>query len=92
MEQNNRTENASDILLKSRKAVFLDGVTDILSFDEQELLVRTSLGKLSVEGNGLHITSLSLENGKLNVEGEIDALTYLSDGEKKKAGLFRRKG
>ena len=81
----------SRIELKDRKELFLDGVADILSFDENAVFLRTVTGDLSVEGEGLHINDLSLEKGTLAISGKIDGLFYLPETQKKKNGLFGRR-
>lgn len=84
-------QRPSKITLVSRKELTLEGVTDILFFDDAQLTVDTSQGILTVEGADLHIVELSLDNGTLLVSGTVDALCYTSDKEKKKRSLFGRK-
>ena len=86
-------ENKKDSLvtLCSRAAISIDGVTDILSFDERELLVETVLGRLSIEGEGLHVTVLSVEEGRVALNGRIDGVNYLTDREKKSGRRFGKR-
>ena len=43
----------------------------------------TSLGLLTVEGEGLHVEKLSLDMGELSLEGSIQSLCYSHDRQKK---------
>ena len=43
----------------------------------------TSLGLLTVEGEGLHVEKLSLDVGELTLEGTVDSLQYSRGGQKK---------
>ena len=60
----------------------------ILRFDEGVVVLETTLGTLSVEGDGLHVTKLLLDCGEVAIEGRIAALLY-GDGGEKKRGFFR---
>ena len=64
---------------------------DILGFEDTNLLVRTELGDLNIDGNDLRVKELSLESGRLLLQGKIDGIYYISSSEKKKGGLFGRK-
>ena len=44
--------------------------------DEQTIVAVTDLGELTIRGEKLHITRLSLEIGELQIEGNIAALSY----------------
>ncbi len=92
MDMNN--EQGSErglIILKARKELEIDGVEDIFSFDETNLYIKTVLGNLNVDGEGLHIHQLSVEEGKIAVSGKIFGLFYETSEHKKKTGLFGRK-
>ncbi|MBO7292384.1 MAG: sporulation protein YabP [Clostridia bacterium] len=77
--------------LKNREKLMLDGVREVLRFDEGLVVLETALGALSVEGEGLHVTKLLLDCGEVAIEGHISALLY-GDGGEKKRGFFRRLG
>ena len=64
------------LTLNQRKALTMDGVTEVVSFDENTVVLRTSLGTLEVQGQGLQLKNLSLEGGQVAVEGTIAALIY----------------
>lgn len=79
------------LILRDRARLELDGVKDVSGFDENAVLLRTELGSMTVEGEGLHITRLDLEKGLLTVEGRLNAVFYTGDGgEKKKGGFLSR--
>ncbi|MBQ2890736.1 MAG: sporulation protein YabP [Clostridia bacterium] len=73
--------------MESREKLFLTGVEDIDSFNENEILAYTSEGLLCIKGKDLHINRLSVDDGELWVEGEIDSLTY-SNAMQSKGGFF----
>lgn len=74
--------------LSDCKRLSLTGVQDVDCFNEQIVVLRTPLGTLTVAGAGLNISRLNLEDGRVEIDGEVDALEY--SGGKKKAGLLGR--
>lgn len=81
-------EEAHTLSLADRKRLSLTGVEDVDCFNEQIVVLRTSLGTLTIAGAGLNISQLSLEDGRVELEGEVDALEY--SGGKKRGGLLGR--
>lgn len=77
------------MLLKDRQELHLSGVTDVDSFDETGIVAYTDIGELSIGGENMHITKLSLETGELLVEGKISSLIY-RDEAPKAASFFTR--
>ena len=63
-------------ILEDRKKLSVSGVNDVGSFDEQTIVAVTDCGELTIRGEKLHITKLSLEVGELCIEGKISALQY----------------
>lgn len=76
IEEKRARVGAHAVTLESRQRASLSGVMDVLSFNEQEILLQTTDGEISLLGEGLHIAHLSLEEGKLIVEGEIAGIEY----------------
>lgn len=64
------------LALDGRKSLTMTGVTEVISFDDTAVLLRTSLGDLSVHGQQLQLKNLSLDGGQVAVEGSIAALVY----------------
>lgn len=79
MEEKVYTEQS--IIMENRKKLNISGVKDVLSFDDETLLLDTSLGRLTVKGEGLHIISFNNDNGNLTAEGKVHAAVYMSDGK-----------
>lgn len=64
------------LTLDERKKLTLTGVSEVVSFDETAVVLRTGLGTLMVHGRELQLKNLSLEGGQVAVEGQISALVY----------------
>ena len=72
--------------LNERRELTMTGVTEVVSFEESAVVLRTALGTLLVQGKDLQLKTLSLEGGQVAVEGEVCALIY----EEPRAGGWRR--
>ena len=77
-----------NIIIEDRKKLTLSGVKDVISFDDETLLLETVLGRLTVKGAGLHIVNFDTASGDLSAEGKIYAAVYTSD--EKNGGFFSR--
>ena len=62
--------------LSDRTALTMTGVTEVVSFDETAVVLRTVLGTLMVQGQELKLKTLSLDGGQVAVDGSISALVY----------------
>lgn len=76
------------LILENRKMLTATGVSNVDSFNEQEIVAYTDLGELIVRGNKLHINKLNIETGELTIDGEVVSLTY--SGNQSSGGFFSR--
>ena len=72
-----------NLILENRGKLSISGVNDVLSFDDQIVMVETELGLLTVKGECLRINKLSIDTSEVIVEGDISYLAY-SDKEMEK--------
>lgn len=77
-----------NVIIEDRKKLTLSGVKDVLSFDDETLLLETAQGRMTVKGAGLHIVNFDTQSGDLFAEGKIYAAVYTSD--EKNGGFFSR--
>jgi len=62
--------------IENRRKMSLNGVTDVSGFNENTVLLKTSMGRLAIQGEGLHIGRIDLDLGLLELEGKISELAY----------------
>lgn len=77
------------LTLNERKGLTMTGVTEVISFDEQSVVLQTGLGTLTVHGQDLQLKNLSLEGGQVSVDGAIAALIYEEPRQSRGWRLFR---
>ena len=71
-----KLENPHRLTLNDRKTLTMTGVTEVLSFEENAIALRTDLGILQIHGSQLQLKALSQETGSMMVEGNVAALVY----------------
>ena len=64
------------LTLNQRNSLTMTGVTEVVSFDDTAIVLKTNLGDLIVQGDGLVLKGLSLEGGQVSVSGHISSLVY----------------
>ena len=78
------------ITLENRQRAGITGVSDVLSFNEQEVVLVTDGGDITLVGEGLHISRLNLDDGQLVVEGDIGGIEYGVAPQLRRGGLLSR--
>ena len=78
------------VTMEDRQTMRVTGVEDVDCFNEQVIVLVTSAGTLTVSGGGLQLSQLDLEQGRVEVSGEIVALEYAGPGPGKRGSLLSR--
>lgn len=78
-----------NVILENREKLTITGVLDVLSFDDQIVILETELGLLTIKGENLRINKLSLDSEEVIIEGEIINLGYTEkDLDRKNTSIF----
>lgn len=75
--------------LLDREELSVNGVVNLGSYDEKEVVMETQMGMMVVRGEGLSVKQLNLEEGKITVDGEIKGISY-EEIRKERRGLLER--
>ena len=65
-----------NLILENRGKLSISGVNDVLSFDDQVVIVETEFGLLTVKGENIRVNKLSLDTSEVVLEGTISYLAY----------------
>ena len=65
---------AHKIVLNNRNQGNLTGILDVISFDENTIVLDTDMGLLTIKGKDLHVNRLSLEKGTISISATETAL------------------
>ncbi len=70
------TNTFQNVVLENREKLNVTGIVDVLSFDDQIIIIETELGLLTIKGEDLKINKLSIDTSDFIVEGRINSLLY----------------
>lgn len=70
---------AQAITLENRESLSVTGVRNVEEFNDTDICLDTDCGILHVDGNGLHITKLNLDDGIVLLEGSICGIVFEED-------------
>jgi len=80
-----------NLILENREKLNITGVLDVLSFDDQIVIVETGLGLLTVKGDNLRINKLSTDTEEVIIEGNIFNMAYSEkDTVGKESSIFSK--
>lgn len=77
------------MVLEQRKSLSVTGVTEVVSFDENLVHLKTQQGALLIHGEGLSLKNLTQQGGQVAVEGLVKAMQY--EETRAAAGGFLRR-
>lgn len=80
-----------NLILENRGKLTITGVLDVLSFDDQLVVLETELGLLTVKGENIRINKLSIDASEVIIEGEISNLNYSEKDLGNKGSSFMSK-
>ena len=76
------TSAIQNLILENREKL------DVLSFDDQIVILETELGMLTIKGEDLRINKLSVDTGDVVIEGNINSVSYSEKEERKSGNLL----
>lgn len=76
------------ISMKNRSGLTVGEVEDVESFDEEKVVVRTSMGTMTVTGTDFRIHKLNVDDGQLIIDGTVDEIKYSESAERVNRGGF----
>lgn len=87
----NEIMSSHSVSITERKNISITGVKKIDSFDNEEFLMDTVMGYITIKGSELEIVKLDTFQGNVTIKGKIDSLVYSDIGGKKKDdGVFSK--
>ncbi|MBQ6850331.1 MAG: YabP/YqfC family sporulation protein [Oscillospiraceae bacterium] len=77
------------VIIENRGAMSVDGVTQVVAYDENRIVLRTDYGTLIVTGRDLVAGEISSSNNTMKLTGNIDTLQYKGARDKREGLLSR---
>lgn len=77
------------LALKERRQLAVTGVGRVVSCDESAVVLETPLGNLTIGGQELQVSELSVHSGQVQLSGRIEYLQY-AENRQSGGGLLAR--
>ena len=82
--------NSHVVNIDNREKLSITGVTDIESFNEENILLILENGGLIIKGEDLHVQKLDLDEGMVLISGAISAAVYTEKKDKQEKGFLKK--
>lgn len=79
-----------NIIMEQREKMSLSGVSEVVSFEEDNVVLKTAKGELTIRGSEMKMESFASQVGDLKMQGNIYALVYTDDSAHASGGFLRR--
>lgn len=87
---NNNDKSRHNLSLKNRKELKIEGVKEVISYNDSKIHLQTNMGILNIKGENLNIQKLNLEETNLIIKGNINILEYSKQDTEKAKNIFKR--
>ena len=77
------------LALKDLRHLAVTGVTRVISCDETAAVLETPLGNLTIGGQELQVSELSVQSGQVQLSGKIEYMQY-AENRQSGGGLLAR--
>lgn len=91
--ENNKKDNIvkNHILhMENRKVLSITGITDVVTFNEELIILNSVMGGLHVKGKDMKINKLNVDTGDMCIEGNFDSFLYTKKDNKNKESIIKR--
>ena len=88
MSSLNSNSAIQNLVLENREKLSISGVLDVLSFDDQIVILETELGLLTIKSKNIRINKLSINTTEVVLKGEITSMSYTDKETTKKESSF----
>ena len=77
-------DKKSNLTLENRKKLTINGVIEVINFNETQILLNTDVGTMVIKGQELRMNKLDVQNGDVLITGKVDSFVYTNDKSKTK--------
>jgi sporulation protein YabP len=88
--KNIKTQGNHAIHIDARQRLEITGVTQVVTFNEDSVILHTTMGTLNIKGKGMKVNKLNVDNGDMSIEGEIAALIYTNKETANKESIIKK--
>ncbi|PJI08790.1 MULTISPECIES: sporulation protein YabP [Clostridium] len=90
-EVNIENNKKSLMTIENRKKLLLTGVSEVINFNDEQIVLNTNLGSLTIRGRELKMNKLDVQNGDIAITGTINSCVYSgNEASNKKDSIISR--
>lgn len=78
------------ININNRETMTITGVTDVITFNEDLVLLDTIMGAIHIKGKNMKVNKLNVDTGDMCIEGEVQSLAYTTKESKNKESIIKK--
>ena len=90
MDENKKDTAIHRVVMEGRQSLRVSGVEDVESFDDDTVVIYTVDGTMTVKGMDFRINKLNVEDGELEIDGDVDSILYSDSRKEEHGGFFGR--
>ncbi len=75
----NNSANKHQMMVRNRESLDITGVKKIESLNQDEFILETVMGYMSVLGEGLEMKSVNIDKGEMSIQGYVTCIEYFDD-------------
>ena len=76
--------------IENREKIGITGVARVLIFNENTVILQTSMGVLNIKGKNMRVNKLNVDNGEMSIEGELISFMYTTKDSGKKGNFIQK--
>ncbi len=77
------------VKINDRKNIVISGIKKIISFDDREFLLESTLGNIIIKGSDLEMIKLDTLEGNVSIKGKVDSFSYTDIANKESSILSK---
>ncbi len=78
------------LYINNRESLDLTGVIKVVTFNEENVVLQTSMGGLSIKGKSMKVNKLNVDNGEMSIEGYVYSIFYNDKDSASKEKLLKK--
>jgi sporulation protein YabP len=92
MENNksSKIQRGHIVHIDDRQRIDITGVEGVVTFNEENVIVNTTMGVLNIKGRNMKVNKLNVDSGDMSVAGEINSVVYESKDRAVKGSILKK--
>lgn len=88
--KSSKLQQSHSLHINNRESMDLTGVIKVVTFNDENVVLQTSMGGLSIKGKSMKVNKLNVDNGEMSIEGYIYSLLYNDKESVNKEKLLKK--